>query len=331
MTALLSGFIQSQALFTFAKLDLATLLLAGPRPAAALAEATRTNALQLDRVLRYLASVDVVSLDPDGFFAITPFGATLASGTPGSVRDLAIFWMETHYEAFAEFLASVRTGTPAFDLRFGQVFGDWMAARPDQGARLAGAMSAVAQGMKADLLAGYRLPGGEVVADIGGADGTLLATLLAHDPGRRGIVLDVDHVVATAGPRLAELGMTERIEARAGDFFQSVPAADVYVLSTVLHDWNDEKCGKILANIAAAAHPGAHVVVMDCVLPEGNEPHPGRVSDLAMIGMSCGRERRLSELAGLLAAAGFAVRRRLCGSAGNPFSIVEATSTSAGE
>ncbi|HEX3784796.1 MAG TPA: methyltransferase [Pseudonocardiaceae bacterium] len=326
MAQLLSGFQQAQALYACAKLDIATALVDGPLPLVELAAATGTEQTALNRLLRFLCGIDVVRQRDDGMFVVTPFGATLAAGTPGSVRDLAIFWMETHYEAFGDLITTVRTGVTAFDVHFGQPLGDWLADKPEHVAGLVGAMNGVARWIKSDLLDGYVLPPGAVVADIGGADGTLVASLLADDPTRRGIVFDLPHVVTAAHNLLAERDLVDRVEVVGGDFFRSVPAADVYVLSTVLHDWDDERCARILGSIAAAARPGAHLVVLEAVVPDGNEPHPARFNDLTMLGMASGRERTRDEYAELFAAAGFTISQCISGPKHNPFSILEATS-----
>lgn len=152
---------------------------------------------------------------------------------------------------------------------------------------------------------GYRLPEGTVVADIGGADGSMMVRLLADDPGRRGIVFDQPEVVAAAEKNLVDHNLADRVQAVAGDFFQSVPAADVYIVSYILHDWNDEDCRRILRNIASAANPGARLVIIEAILPPGDEPHPAKVIDLTMLAMNNGRERTAAEYTALLDSAGF--------------------------
>jgi hypothetical protein len=186
-------------------------------------------------------------------------------------------------------------------------------------------MAGLTDGIKAQAVAGYRLPAGGLVADIGGADGTVLTTLLAADPdhGRRGVVFDLPQVVPAAHRRIDRLGLADRVAVVAGDFFQSVPPADVYLLSMVLHDWDDPAAGRLLGTIAAAAHPGARLVALELVVPPGNAPHMSKMIDLTMLGMLTGRERTAEEHAELLAGAGFTCDRVLATS--GPFSIVEAT------
>jgi O-methyltransferase domain len=65
------------------------------------------------RRLRSLASAGVFTQSDDGLFGLTPLGETLTSGSPASMRDLAITWMETHYEPFGRLLAHILRGAPA--------------------------------------------------------------------------------------------------------------------------------------------------------------------------------------------------------------------------
>ncbi|MBD3004930.1 methyltransferase [Streptomyces sp. 5-10] len=327
MLRLLSGFQQSQALYALAKLGVATALHDGPMTVGELAKATETDADALGRLLHILSGIGVVTHRGEHGFALTPLGSTLVADVPGSVRDMAIMWMETHYAPFSELVTTVRTGTPAATAHFGQSFAEWLGTHPEHLPVMASAMANLTYGPKDAALAGYRLPPGEVVADIGGADGSVLARLLADEPGRRGIVFDMEHVVSTAHARLAGQGLADRIEVRAGDFFEGVPAADVYLLSTVLHDWDDVSCGRILGRIAEAAPHGARLVVVETVLSEGDEPHPSKLLDLTMLGMVSGHERRETEFAALFAGAGFTLDRRVPGPVDSPFAILEATLT----
>lgn len=327
MLRLLSGFQQSQALYTLAKCDVATALHGGPMTVAELAKTTGTDADALGRLLHVLSGMGVVAHHGEDAFALTPLGATLVADVPGSVRDMAIMWMETHYAPFSELRTTIRTGVPAATAHFGQSFAEWLGAHPEHIPVMASAMANLTYGPKDATLAGYRLPPGEVVADIGGADGSVLARLLADEPGRRGIVFDLEQVVPTAHARLAGEGMADRMEVQAGDFFESVPAADVYLLSTVLHDWDDVSCARILGRIAEAAPLGARLVVLETVLSEGDEPHPSKLLDLTMLGMVSGHERREAEFAALFAGAGFTFDRRVPGPVDSPFAILEATLT----
>src|SRR4051795_438020 len=244
MVQLLAGFQVSQALYCVAELGVSTRLLEGPRTVAELADAIGVHPPALRRLLRDLAGLGLfISTGPDTW-AVTPLGATLAEGTPGSVRDLALTWMDTHYAPFGRLLDTVRDGVPAATLHYGRPYFDWLSGDPAQVQRFTGAMADLTAGVKAGAVAGYAVPGGRTIADLGGADGALLHAVLAADPDpeRRGIVLDLPHVVPAARDRLAGSGVEARVDIVAGDFFEQVRAADAYLLSMILHDWDDEAC-----------------------------------------------------------------------------------------
>jgi hypothetical protein len=329
MVQLLAGFQIAQALYVTAKLDVATALLDGPTSVGDLATRTGADPDMLGRLIRTLAGLGVFRQTEPGVYALTALGETLAVGTPGSVRDLALTWMETHYAAFGDLLGGVRAGEPAATLHYGRPFFDWLSTQPEQVQCFTGAMANLTHGIKAHAIAGYTLPAGPTVADIGGADGSVLGALLAGDPdpARRGIVFDLPHVVPAARARMAELGLEDRVEAVAGDFFQSVPAADVYVVSMILHDWDDTGCAALLRRIAQAARPGAHLVAVEFVVPPGDEMHMSKMIDLTMLGMLTGRERTLQEFDELLGAAGFRMERVVNNP--TPLSILEAVLTDA--
>jgi O-methyltransferase domain len=274
MAGLLAGFQLSQALHAVAKCDIATALVAGPRPVADFAEATGCHPEALRRLLRTLAGIGLFTHGDDGTVALTALGATLADGVPGSMRNVALTLMETQYAPFARLIDTMRTGVPASTVHYGRPFFDWLAGHPEQVTRFTAAMADLTYGVRRGTLAGYRLPAGQTVADIGGADGALLSELLAADPdqSRRGIVFDA----------------------------------------------------RILSGIATAAAPGAHLVIIEMVIPPGDERHPAKSLDLTMLRMLTGKERTRAEFETLLTDAGFTLERVLPDSAGSPYSILEA-------
>jgi hypothetical protein len=231
--------------------------------------------------------------------------------------------METHYGPFGDLLHTVRTGEPAANKYYGEPWFNWVAKDPERIDLLTRAMGAVTTSLRRGMFDGYRLPEGAVVADIGGADGAMIAQLLTDDPDRRGIVFDLPDVVSAAPKTIADHGLSGRVQVIGGDFFDSVPAADVYILSYILHDWDDESCRRILANIAKAAKPGARLVIVESVIPAGDEPHPAKVIDITMLAMLTGRERTEEEYRALLNSAGFTIDRIV--PSPTPYCFIEAT------
>ena len=162
------------------------------------------------------------------------------SDREGSIRDLALMWMETHYAPFAGLLDTVRVGESAATAHYGQPFFSWLAGQPEQVDRFSRAMANLTDGIKAGAIASYTFPDAGTMVDVGGADGALLARVLESAPNSKGIAFDLPHVVAEAAPTLKSYGLGDRLTAQGGDFFEAVPGGgDTYLLSMVLHDWND--------------------------------------------------------------------------------------------
>lgn len=201
--------------------------------------------------------------------------------------------------------------------------GGWVNENPDLAVLQNDAIAGFTQNARGDLLDVFEFPPGQMVADIGGADGTLMVELLAGRPERRGIVFDLPSMVSAARSTLLAAGLEERVAVVAGDFFEQVPAADVYVMSAVLQDWNNALSLRILRNVARAALPGARLVVIDIVVPEGHAAHLTKTADVTMMGMLGGRQRGETEWRRLLADGGFTLQRVVPGS--GSYSALEAT------
>jgi hypothetical protein len=305
MVQLLAGFQVSQALYAAAKLGLPDALADAPRHVADLAESLSLDPAALGRLARSLSGLGVLSDKGDGCYGLTPLGETLTSGAPGSMRDLALMWMETHYAPFAGLHETVRTGRSAAETYYGKPFFAWLADHPEQVDRFTGAMANLTSGIKVAAVTGQDWSASRRILDVGGADGTLLTHVLTKQPGITGTVLDLPHVVPAVA-RTAKLADLEgRLDAVAGDFFTEVPGGyDTYVMSMVLHDWDDEHAGRLLSNIAGAAAAGSKVYAFELVVPPGDTPHMATMIDLTMLGMLDGRERTEPELRRLVEQAG---------------------------
>jgi hypothetical protein len=303
---MLSGYWVSQALYVAAKLGLADLVKSGPQTAAEIAKASGAESGSLFRLLRALASLGVFAETADGRFEQTPLSAALQSGAPESKRALAIMMGEEHYRAWGGLLGSVETGKPAFELLYGMPIFDFLAGHPEQAAIFDEAMTGIHGQEAAAILDAYDFTGIERLVDIGGGNGSQLVAILERYPQLQGTLFDLPGVVDRANARIQAAGLAQRVHLVAGDFFHSVPpGADAYLLRHIIHDWDDSKAISILQNIHEALTDDGRVLVVESIIPRGNEPSFAKLLDLTMLVIPGGLERTKAEYELLFGRAGF--------------------------
>lgn len=304
------GYVMGQALHAAAKLNIPDAMADGPRTIDDIAAWTGTHAPSLRRLLRTLASGGIVTELDTGEFALTTLGHTLRSGIDGSVRD-AVIWVSEpmHYGSCGDLAYTVKTGAPAFDSRVGAAYFDHLAANPQAGRVWDAGMACFSSMEDAPIAGAYAFPTGAHVIDIGGGHGGFLGEVLRANPTARGLLFDRAAVVAHP-QRLAVPELAGRYDVAAGDFFDAVPSGgDVYVYKRILHDWDDERCVTVLRRCRDAVGTGSRLLVIDAVIPPGNDPHPAKIVDMVMMSILPGRERTEREFAQLFAAAGFHLTR----------------------
>ncbi len=289
---LMRGAMVTKALGAAAELKLADELGDGPRPVAELALATGADGDTLYRILRALASEGVFAEDEPGVFRNTELSEGLREDDR---RAFAHLFGSVFYDALGTLDPKAQAET--FSRRFGTDYWSWLEAKPAERAAFDAAMAG-GKDRSADRLAALDWHEGDVVVDVGGGNGALLRALLQRRRELRGIVLDLPETVRD------EASFGDRIEFVAGSFFDTVPAGDAYVLSGILHDWNDERAGEILGTIRNAAPDDGRLLLVESVLQDGNDPNGAKWLDLLMLVLG-GRERTEPDWRELLAAAGF--------------------------
>lgn len=318
------GYIVPRALQIAAELGIADVLADGARDVDDLAAATTTDPQALYRWLRVLASHGVFSEIASRRFALTPLAQPMRSDVPDSVRSWITLDSRLTFPVFADALASLRTGQPAHEQVFGAPFFQHLAQEPELAEMFDAAMADHARHVGAALLDVYDFSSCERIVDVGGGTGTLLATLLRGLPDVTGVLFDLPHVADRARDTLTDAGVADRCKIVPGDFFAAVPSGgDVYTLSLVIHDWENQDAIVILRNCRDALPPDGCVVLLEHVIPEGDEPHPGKLLDLVMLVAVGGRERTKREYAELLAAAG--LQLQAVTPTRTPVSIIEAS------
>jgi hypothetical protein len=290
----LRGGLVTRALALVAELDVARRLEDGPRPVAELAAETGADADTLHRLLRALASDGIFAEEEPGIFRNTPSSELL---TVDGWDDFARLFGGTWLEAVRGLDAS---GEASFPRVLGDEFWSWLGSHPAERAAFDRAMAQGWQG-RLERLETVAWRGDETVVDVGGGNGSLLHALLELHPGMRGIVFDLPETVRD------ETSFDERCTFVEGSFFESVPPGDAHVLSTIVHDWDDEAGRRILETVRASA--GERLVLLESVIEPGNEPQGAKWLDLLMLVIARGRERTEGEWRELLAASGWEPER----------------------
>ena len=322
MMQMIGAKLVTKPLYLAAKLGVADLLAEGPCHVDDLATRTETHPPSLYRVLRALASVGVFAEGPERHFANTPMSQMILSG-PGSMRAM-VLWLNDprHDQVWEHALHSVKTGeTGLADMGVQEIW-PWLTSQRDLHEIFNNAMSSNASNLHAAAATAYDFSGIEHLMDVGGGHGALMMRILAENPKLRGTVYDLPEVVVGARAELETNHFAGRCAAVGGSFFESVPAADAHIMSFILHDWSDEKAITILRNIHKAQPAHGKVLLVEMVVPPGNEPSFAKLLDMEMLIMAGGRERTEAEFAAIFDAAGYRLSRIV--PTPSPTSIIEA-------
>lgn len=319
----LMGFMVSRAISAAAKLGVSDALARGPLYYIDLAKAVGAQQKTLHRMMRALTSAGVYAEPKPGVFALTPMSNLLRKDVPGSLRDMAIMiTTPSHWLPWGRFDEAVVQGISVAERTLGADLFSYYASNPEEGQIFNAAMTSFT-GMTGNAIAkAYDFKSFERIVDVGGGHGLLLTTVLKHAPAAQGVLFDLPQVVKGAGEVLAPV--KDRVEIVSGSFFDFAPeGGDAYLLKHIIHDWDDERCAKILSNIAGAMQPAGRVLVCEMMVPAEPGPHMSHLMDLNMLAMTPGGcERTERQFADLFKQAGL----RLAGvmATQSPVNIIEA-------
>lgn len=334
ISQLVFGHMASQVVATAANLGLADLIGDEPRTGQELAGRTATDPLAMTRLLRALAALQLLTETAPGTFAVTGAGVLLRTDRPDSLHAFVrMFCDPAMLSAWRELGSAVRTGRTTFDQIYGVSFFDHLAANPELSAQFNASMRQAVLSTAQLLPAHYQFGRFATVCDIGGGDGTLLAAVLTAHPDLRGILFDTAPGLAESGDVLGEAGVADRCATESGDFFTAVPpGTDLYLIKSVLHDWDDDRCVTILRHVRRVIPEHGRLLIVEPVLPDlvDGSTRPGMyLSDLNMLVNVGGRERTTADFEQVCRRAGFTVTDVRLLSPLNGFSTIEATSTPA--
>jgi len=314
--------VAARALWGAAELGVADSLDNDPRSVDELAVTCGADSGALYRVLRLLAAHGVFVEHEGRRFSHSEMSRTLRTDHPTRTRAaVRMLGSEGMYRGLGALQTSLATGAPGWDAAMGEPVFDWLAHEPESAALFNDAMIGIHGGEPPAVAAAYPFAG--TVIDVGGGSGNMIVNVLRQHPAARGVTYDMPHVVVEAQRRFEAEGLADRARVEGGSFFDGVPAGgDLYILSHIIHDWDEARCLRILEHCRAAKAPGGKVLLVEMVVTPPNVPHPAKMLDIVMLAIPGGRERTEAEYRELLARAGLRMTRVL--PTASPVSVIEA-------
>jgi O-methyltransferase domain/Dimerisation domain len=330
---MMNAYRLSQTISVAAKLGIADLLKNQPKSVEQLAEETTTDPQALYRLLRALASFDIFRELDGGQFELTPRATLLQSDVPGSLRGYAtVMGAEWHWQMWQDILHSVKTGESAFEKIYGMGFEEYYQQNPEVATNFDAAMKGALTLSDRAILDSYDFSDFNLVVDLatgGQGDGELIAAILVQNQSLKGIHFDTESRISQAQAAIEHKSVGDRCTLIAGDFWQSVPSGgDAYIVKNLIHDYDDAQAGEILSNLHQAIASKGKLLVVEMIVPPGNEPSLAKILDVeAMIMTPGAKERTAQEYRQLFAKSGFEVTRII--PTKSPMSIIEAKSVGA--
>ena len=298
----------SKPVYVAAELRIADILAGGPKDIEELAQATGSHAPSLYRMMRALASIGIFSETEGKRFGLTPMAEHLKDG---AMRSIALmFNSDWNDKAWEFFINSVKTGGTAFEKAHGMPLSDWLEKNPRAADVFNEANAVKAANSHRAIVEAYDFSGINTITDVGGGLGSLMAEILIANPSMKGTIADIPSVIQKTRKIIQSRRLEGRCECVDCDFFNGIPeGSDIYLMSNILHDWSDEQCGIILRNCKKAMKRESRLLIVEMIIPPGNEPSVAKLLDLEMLVITGGRERTEDEFNNLLESSGFRLLR----------------------
>jgi len=314
LMSLVDGYLSTQLIYVAAELTLADMIAESTGTADELARDSGLAEPSLRRILRGLAAIGILVETPPDRFALTPLGELLRTDHPQSLHGAVLVRGRLYYETVGSLLTSLTEHRTPFERTHGAPFFEYLEQHPEQAAAFQSSMASRSRHEAAAVVAGYSFSSYRRIVDIGGGDGTLLGQILEATPTAHGVLFDRPAAVAGAIEHLGRVAEAGSWQAIDGDFFDCVPpGGDLYILSRVLHDWNDEDATAILVRCRQAMNSTSTLIVIEAPLPRRAIDQPAAIRmDLHMLALfEGGRERTITEYGELLQAAGLRLLRTI--------------------
>lgn len=296
----------ARLIYIAVKFELVDELAKGDRSTAQLAEFAQVPESHLRRILLGLEKLSLVEVDSEDIVSLTSLGASLKPGSTGGLNAWVRLWGEEFRMAWGGFPEAVREGKTAFDHVFGTNLFAYLGCKPEVAKRFDEAMTGLAEVLYNGVVNTFDFSSYRHVVDVGGGRGKLLSMILSQFANVRGTLFDQPHVADGAAASLqAQFG--GRVSVVGGDFFEGVPeGGDAYILSNVIHDWDDDKAVAILSKVRNSISPGGRLLLVEMALGgKSEEPDLARMTDLNMLTLTGGKERTRQDFVRLLGRARF--------------------------
>lgn len=314
--SILTGNWKTQALYVAAELRIADLLADRPRTSAEIASSTNTHPASLHRLLRALSSFGICAERPDGRFVLSTLGALLRDDSPHSLRAWTLWWGKHLWPVWGNLLYSVQTGESARKLLFGTEGFTHLDRDPEAADTFYRMTIELTRETAQFLVQAYDFSDIKTVVDVGGGYGEMLAYVLEANPGVSGTLFDLPYAAVGAAQNFRQnhAELYARCTFIPGDFFESVPpGADIYILKSVIHDWNAEKSIRILMSCRRAMTEHSRLLIIEPIIPEGSVEVSFQETlwchDLTMLAAHGAQERSKTEFADLAKAADLRITR----------------------
>jgi len=317
----------AQAINVAVELQIAELLVDGPKTTEYLANKTKSHAQALHQLLRALTTIDICRELSDGSFELTEMGNLLREDHSESLRSWTLWWTTNLQQAWGNLLYSVKTGEStrmAFDGTEGFQHLD---EDPKKAAIFNQALVELTHLTVISILDAYDFSKFKKIVDVGGGYGELLLSILKSHQNLSGVLFDRPHALEGARSLFEKEGIAGQCAFTEGDFFKSLPdGADAYVLKSVIHDWDDQKSKRILQNCHHAMGSKGTLILVERILPDfldtSDEHKELARTDLTMLVAFGSGERTEAQYKRLLDSAGFRINQII--PIGNTFSLIEA-------
>lgn len=294
----------SKPIYVAAKLGIADILTVKDTQINDLAKQTGASPSGLYRMMRALAGVGIFKEIKGRIFSNTPLSECLKENR---LKSAALFFESAwHNRLWDELLYSVQSEKSASDKVFGKPIFEWLAGNPEEAEHFHQANAIKASSSHKIIADVYDFEGVRTLMDVGGGYGNLMIEILKVYPHINGIIAELPNMIPKICQFIKINQLESQVKAVECDFLKTIPGGcDAYLMSHILHDWPDEECITILKNCRKVISKNGKLLIIESIIPSGNEFSIAKLLDLEVLLMGGGRERTVEEFNKLFQNSGF--------------------------